>query len=120
MVPEPNEREPFEPDPPLVDFQQALSGLSNAELLSALDLVLLELEKRLFRYARVGAEVLEMADEGLVLAVRSRARLAQAQSSAHHAESHLQLVGVGDWKPTSTRPSWNTEPRMSEEDTEPS
>ena len=117
MVPEPNERGPVEPNPPLADFQQVLSSLSNAELLSALDLVLLELEKRLFRYARVGAEFLGMADEGLVLAVRSRARLGQAQSSAQHAESHLQLVGVGEWKPTSTRPSWNTEPRLTEDDT---
>jgi len=50
------------------DFQQALSNLSNPELLSALDLALLELEKRLFRYAKVGPELLEMADEGLVLA----------------------------------------------------
>ena len=31
-----------------------LSNLSNPELLSALDLALLELEKRLFRYAKVG------------------------------------------------------------------
>ena len=116
MAPQPNEREPVDPGPLPTDLQQVLSGLPNAELLSALDLVLLELEKRLFRYARVGAEVLEMADEGLVLAVRTRARLTQAQSSAQHAESHLQLVGVGDWKPTSTRPSWNTEPRLTEED----
>jgi hypothetical protein len=46
------------------DFQQALS---NPELLSALDLALLELEKRLFRYAKVGPALLEMADEGLVI-----------------------------------------------------
>jgi hypothetical protein len=42
-----------------------LSNLSNPELLSALDLALLELEKRLFRYAKVGPELLEMANEGL-------------------------------------------------------
>jgi len=35
-------------------FEKALSNLSNPELLSALDLALLELEKRLFRYAKVG------------------------------------------------------------------
>jgi hypothetical protein len=23
-------------------------------------------------------------------------------------------VGVGEWKPTSTRPSWDTDPRVSE------
>ncbi|MDX6380128.1 MAG: hypothetical protein QOI57_1152 [Rubrobacteraceae bacterium] len=119
MVPEPNEREPIEPnDPPYPDFEQVLSALPNAELLAALDLALLELEKRLYRYAHVGPELLEMADEGLVLAVRARARLGQALSSAQHAESHLQLVGVGDWKPTSTRPAWNTDPRLSEEDDE--
>jgi hypothetical protein len=116
-VPESNEREPLDPNElPVPDFKEALAALSNPELLSALDLTLLELEKRLLRYARVGPEVLEMADEGLVLAVRARARLGQALSSAQHAEGHLQVVGVGEWKPTSTQPTWNTEPRLSEED----
>jgi hypothetical protein len=50
---------------PVPDYQQALSNLSNPELLSALDLALLELETGLFRYARVGPELLEMVDEGL-------------------------------------------------------
>jgi hypothetical protein len=110
-VPESNEREPLDPNElPVPDFKEALAALSNPELLSALDLTLLELEKRLLRYARVGPEVLEM------LAVRARARLGQALSSAQHAEGHLQVVGVGEWKPTSTRPTWNTEPRLSEED----
>ncbi len=117
MTPEPNEPEPLEPDDlPYPDYEQVLSALSNAELLSALDLALLELEKRLYHYAHVGPELLEMADEGLVLAVRARARLGQALSSAQHAESHLQIVGVGEWKPTSTRPAWNTEPRLTEEE----
>jgi hypothetical protein len=102
---------------PVPDFQQALSNLSNPELLSALDLALLELEKRLYRYAKVGPELLEMADEGLVLAARAKARLGQSLSAAQHAEGHLQVVGVGEWKPTSTRPSWNAEPRLNEEDT---
>ena len=115
-MPEPDEqREPLEPEEPVPDFQQALSNLSNSELLSALDLALLELEKRLFRYAKVGPELLEMADEGLLLAARARARLGQALSAAQHAEGHLQIVGVGDWQPTSTRPSWNAEPRLTEE-----
>ena len=119
MAPESNEREPLEPDKlPVPDFQQALTTLSNPELLSALDLTLLELEKRLMRYAHVGPELLQMADEGLLLAVRARARLAQALSSAQHTEGHLQVVGVGEWKPTSTRPAWNTEPRLSEEEEE--
>jgi TatA/E family protein of Tat protein translocase len=38
--------------------------------------------------------------------------------SAQHAEGHLQIVGIGEWKPTSTRPGWNTEPRLNEEETE--
>jgi hypothetical protein len=38
-----------EPREPVPDFEQALSNLSNPELLSALDLALLELEKRLGR-----------------------------------------------------------------------
>ena len=117
MASEPNERGPLEPnDPSSPEFQRVLSTLTNAELLSALDLTLLELEKRLYRYAHLGPELLEMADEGLVLAVRSRARLGQALSSAQHAEGHLQLVGVGEWKPTSTRPSWDTDPRVSGEE----
>jgi len=111
MAPEPPhpKEEPREPVP---DFQQALS---NPELLSALDLALLELEKRLCRYAKVGPELLEMADEGLVLAASAKARLGQALSAAQHAEGHLQIVGVGEWKPTSTRPGWNTEPRLNQE-----
>ena len=44
---------------PLPDGQQATQYLV---LLSAMDLALLELEKRLFRYAKVGPELLEMAD----------------------------------------------------------
>jgi hypothetical protein len=115
MTPDANEREPDQPDElPLADYREILAALPNAELLSALDLTLLELEKRMYRYAHVGPELLEMANEGLVLAVRARARLGQGLSSAQHAEGHLQLVGVGEWKPTSTRPSWDTDPRVSE------
>ncbi len=116
-MPESNDQEPLEPGKqPLPDFQQVLAALPNPELLNALDLTLLELERRLMRYAHVGPELLEMADEGLVLAVRARARLQQALSSAQHAEGHLQVVGVGEWKPTSTRPTWNAEPRLSDEE----
>jgi hypothetical protein len=115
MASEPNELGPVDPDNlPYPDYREVLSALPNAELLNALDLTLLELEKRLYRYAHLGPELLEMANEGLVLAVRSRARLGQALSSAQHAEGHLQLVGVGEWNPTSTRPAWNTDPRVSE------
>ena len=115
MVPEPNE--PLEePGLPYADYREVLGSLSNAELLKALDLGLLELERRLLHYSHVGPEILQMADEGLVLAVRSRARLGQALSSAQHAEGHLQIVGVGEWKPTSTRPAWNTEPRLNQEE----
>ena len=111
MVPNSNEGEPFEPKEPVPDYEEALTNLSNAELLSALDLALLELEKRLYRYAHVGPELLQMADEGLVLAVRAQARLGQALSSAQHTEGHLQLVGVSEWNTTSTLPAWNTDPR---------
>ena len=41
-----------------------LSNLSNPELLSALDLALLVLEKRLFRYARVGPNSLKWPTRG--------------------------------------------------------
>jgi hypothetical protein len=57
-----------------------------------------------------------MFDEGLELAARAKARLSQALSAAQHAEGHLQVVGVGEWKPICTRPSWNAEPRLTEED----
>jgi hypothetical protein len=70
---------------PVPDYQQALSNLSNPELLSALDLALLD---------------------------RAKARLGQSLSAAQHTEGHLQVVGVGEWRPTSTRPSWNAEPRL--------
>jgi hypothetical protein len=112
-TPHPKEEPRGEPVP---DFQQALFNLSNPELLSALDLALLELEKRFFRYANVGPELLEMADEGLVLAARSKARLGQSLSAAQHTEGHLQVVGVGEWRPTNTLPSWNAEPRLTNED----
>jgi hypothetical protein len=46
-------------------------------LLSAMDLALLELEKRLFHYPRQGPEIIQIADEGLVLAARAKARLRQ-------------------------------------------
>ena len=109
MTAEPEQPEQGEP---IADFETVLQGLSNPDLLAALDLTLLELEKRLLRYAQVGADILEMADEGLVLSARAAARLAQAQSSAQHTQSHLQLVGVGDWSPRSTRPSWSDDPRV--------
>lgn len=112
MASEPENQDPFEPEEPVPGYEEALSKLTNPELLSALDLALLELEQRLYRYAHLGPEVLEMADEGLVLAARTRARLEQALSSAQHAEGHLQIVGVGEWSPTSTRPAWNTDPRL--------
>ena len=116
MVPEPSGQGPPEPDGlPSPDYRRALADLDNAELLQALDLALLELERRLYRYAHTGPELLQMADEGLVLAVRARARLGQALSAAQHAEGHLQVVGVGEWRPRSTRPAWNADPRLGEE-----
>jgi hypothetical protein len=96
----------------LAAFGEAIAGLPNEDLLTALDLVLLELERRLLRYARIGPDLLDMADEGLVLAVRAGARLRQAESSAAHATGHLQVVGVGGWTPRSTTPSWNQDPRV--------
>jgi len=44
-----------------------LEQMSNADLLATLDTVLVEVERRLLRYARTGPEILAMADEGLVL-----------------------------------------------------
>jgi len=96
---------------------ELLAGLGerpNEELLGVLDGVLLELERRLLRYARSGAEIVGMADEGLVLSVRAGARLRQAQSAAGHTASHLQVVGVGNWSPRSTNPGWSDDPRVTE------
>ncbi len=104
------------PEPPIPDFEAVLAGLGNAELLAALDLMLLELERRLLRYAQVGHELQDMADEGLVLAARAAARLGQSQSSAAHTQSHLQVVGVGGWSPSSTRPRWGDDPRLVQRD----
>jgi hypothetical protein len=89
-----------------------LGELSNAEILQYLDLVLLELERRLLHYAQTGHEILAMADEGLVLSTRAAARLRQAQSSAAHTAGHLQVEGVGDWQPASTNPGWSDDPRV--------
>ena len=116
MTPEPEEREPHEPEEPTPDLRQALSILSNRDLLGTLDLTLLELERRLYRYAHEGEELIDMADEGLLLASRAGARLGQAISATGHAEAHLQVVGVGEWNPTSTHPEWDSEPRLTEED----
>lgn len=113
----PEERGAVEPSAD--DFEQTLASLPNPELLGAVDLVLLELERRLLRYARSGHELLDMANEGLVLAVRAAARLGQAQSSAAHAAAHLQVLGVGDWSPTSTQPGWADDPRAIAERDEP-
>jgi len=88
------------------------SEAPNEELLAALDGLLVELERRLLRYARTGAQTPGMADEGLVLAVRTSARLRQTQSAAAHAAGHLQVLGVGEWSPTSTNPTWNDDPRV--------
>jgi hypothetical protein len=57
-----------------------------------------------------------VADEGLVLAARAKARLEQALSGAQHAEGHLQVVGVSEWRPTIMRSSWNAEPRLTQEE----
>jgi hypothetical protein len=102
---------------PLTDGESddsTLGQLSNADLLATLDATLVQLERRLLRYARVGSEVLQMADEGLVLAARAGARLAQAQSAVNHARSHLQVVGVGSWKPANTRLTWEVDQRVTE------
>ena len=57
MVPNANEHEPDQPDNlPLADYREVLAALPNAELLSAVDLTLLELEKRLYRYAHLPPE----------------------------------------------------------------
>jgi hypothetical protein len=93
---------------------KTLAELSNSELLAALDTVLVELERRLLHYARTGADILEMADEGLVLSTRTAARLRQAQSAAAHTAGHLQIVGVGGWEPRSTNPSWSDDDRVTQ------
>jgi hypothetical protein len=89
-----------------------LQEMSNADLLATLDTVLVEVERRLLRYARTGPEILAMADEGLVLATRTSARLRQAQSAAAHTAGHLQIVGVGEWRPKSINPGWGDDERV--------
>jgi hypothetical protein len=103
------------PADPSRSFYEELERLPNDELLTALDQVLLELERRLFRYAHVGAELQVMADEGLLLSTRAAARLSQSQSAAAHTQGHLQLIGVGEWAPSSTRPGWNDDARVQED-----
>jgi hypothetical protein len=100
------------------ELEHVLKTLSNADVLATLDVVLLELERRLLRYARRGPELVAMADEGLVLAVRAASRLRQALSSAQHTEQHLQVIGVGEWRPTRTSPRWSDDPRVVEAESE--
>jgi hypothetical protein len=100
----------------LHDLAQTAAELPNVELLAAVDVVLLDLEKRLLHYSRVGPEMVPMADEGLVLAVRAGARLRQAQSAVSHSAGHLQVVGVGTWRPKSTNPSWSDDARVVEDE----
>ena len=95
-------------------LSDVVSRLPNDELLLYLDVTLLELERRLLHYARTGPDILQMADEGLVLAARSGARLRQAQSAAAHATGHLQILGVGGWAPRSTNPGWADDARVDE------
>lgn len=99
----------------MAEENDELAETSNEELLAILDGVLLELERRLLRYARSGPEIMDMADEGLVLSVRAAARLRQAQSGAAHVTSHLQVLGVGGWTPRSTNPGWSDDPRVTDE-----
>jgi hypothetical protein len=99
-------------DTPAPQFGEAVRAQPNEELLGTLDAVLVELERRLFKYAHTDAQFQAMSDEGLVLAARAAARLGQAQSAAQHAQSHLQIVGVGQWRPSSTRPGWDADPRV--------
>ena len=99
----------------IASLNGALPAFGNDQLLGCLDSVLLELERRLLRYARKGQEILGMADEGLVLAARSGARLRQAQSAAAHSAGHLQVLGVGGWSPRSTNPGWADDPRVIED-----
>jgi hypothetical protein len=103
-------------DAPASRVEQGFRAQPNAELLATLDAVLVELERRLFKYAHTDAEFQAMSDEGLVLAARAAARLGQAQSAAQHAQSHLQIVGVGGWRPSSTRPGWDADPRVTDAD----
>jgi hypothetical protein len=93
-----------------------LASADNQTLLAVLDQVLLEFDRRLTRYAQAGHEVLDMADEGLLLALRALARLAQTQSAAQHAQQHLQIVGVGGWRPAGVRPTWSADPRVNKPD----
>jgi hypothetical protein len=107
---------PAEDDAAETASDETVAALPNPELLALLDRVLLELERRLLHYAQRGTEIQEMADEGLVLALRAGARIRQAQSAASHTAGHLQVVGVGDWTPSSTNPGWSDDPRVTDED----
>ena len=82
--------------PELPDLDRILAGLPNDDLLAALDAVLLELEKRLPQYARGGPDILQMADEGLVLAAPSvplRGFVLHASAWRHRLCAHARLGG---------------------------
>ncbi len=48
----------------------------------------------------------------MTLAMRSGARLRQAQSAATQTAGHLQVVGIGDLAPSSTNPGWSDDRRV--------
>lgn len=98
------------------EAQPHVSELANGDLLATLDVVLLEIERRLLHYARSGAEIQAMADEGLVMATRTSARLRQAQSAAAHTAGHLQVVGIGGWHPNTINPGWSDDDRVTGSD----
>jgi predicted ATPase len=59
----------------------------------------------------------------LVDALREKRLLLILDNREHLKEEGVQLadvtcrwLGVGEWQPTSTRPSWNAEPRLTQED----
>ena len=71
-------------------FDPSLDALTNADLLATLDAVLLEVERRLFRYSQTGHEILEMADEGLVLATGRPGIV--CFTGAYHGQSYGALA----------------------------
>jgi hypothetical protein len=60
--------------------------------------------------------------DALVDALREKRLLLILDNREHLKEEgpacgrDLQVVGVGEWQPTSTRPSWNAEPRLAQEE----
>ena len=114
MTPQHDDTDPPGANTTSAGFREVLSNMDNAELLSALDLARLELERRLYRYRppEPSAPGDGRRETGLGGEGQSEAGAGPLFGPARR---EAPAGGGGRIGPESTRPSWNADPRLSEE-----